>query len=210
MNLIRITACLFVLLWPATATSYTKKNPENDLLQQKKQKLFKGDVLVRLQKLQHKVIAVKGEIFIAALPEYVWQSLTDYEKLDEFVPHMLESRIIKNKGAETTVFQKARTGVLFFNKTSQITLKVTEEFCDKIFFEQLKGDFVVYKGNWQLDYDKSYGGIFLSFHADIKPDFFAPQFITRYIQKRDLKQSLKAIKLRAEKFNNKNISFQIK
>ncbi len=208
MNSIRFAAYLLLCLWPTTILSYTKNNTETDLLAPKKQRLFKGEVIVGLQKLQQKVIAVKGEIFIAALPEYVWQSLTDYEKLDEFVPHMLESRILKNKGAETTVFQKARTGVLFFNKTSQITLKVTEQFCDKILFEQLKGDFVVYKGHWQLDYDKSYGGIFLSFHADIKPNFFAPQFITHYIQKRDLKQSLKAIKKRAEEFNQKNISFQ--
>lgn len=210
MNTIRLAACLLMILWPVTTLSYSKKHAAIDTVALKKMKLVKGDVLVRLQKLQHKIIAVKGEIFIASLSEYVWQSLTDYEQLDEFVPHMLESRIIKNKGAETTVFQKARTGVLFFNKTSQMTLKVTEEFCNKILFEQLKGDFVLYKGNWELDYDESYGGVFLSFHADIKPDFFAPAFITSYIQKRDLKQSLKAIKSRAEKFYNKNLSLKKK
>lgn len=172
-----------------------------DTLSSEKQKLINGNIIVTLSNLENKVIGVTGKIYIGSQPAKVWTVLTDYENLKNFIPHMTMSNLLEEKGDEKTITQTGRTGVLVFKKTSYVKLKVTEEYLKRIKFEQISGDFKVYKGAWTFEYSQKAQGTFVTFKAEVKPDFFAPRFVTRHIQKRDLPAILTAIKRRVESSN---------
>lgn len=199
VNTLFITICL--LLYPVIVQS----TPETsfDTLSVEKEKQIKGEIIVTLSNLENMVIGVTGEIYIGSQPEKVWTVLTDYDNLKNFIPHIIESGLLKNKGDEKIIVQTGRTGIFLFKKTSHIKLKVKEEYLKHIYFEQIIGDFKVYKGEWILEYYQEAQGTFLTFKAEVKPDFFAPLFIIRHIQKRDLPIILEAIKRRVESSNNR-------
>tara|TARA_B100000315_G_C14347458_1_gene482456 strand:- start:28 stop:642 length:615 start_codon:yes stop_codon:yes gene_type:complete len=201
MNTNTLFVTIFLLLYPVTVQSMAETS--SDTLSVEKENQIKGEIIVTLSNLENKVIGVTGEIYIGFQPEKVWTVLTDYDNLTNFIPHMIESRLLKDKGDEKIIVQAGRTGTFLFKRTSHIKLKVKEEYFKHIYFEQISGDFKVYKGEWILEYYQEAQGTFLTFKGKIKPDFFAPLFITRYVQKRDLPIILKAIKRRVESSNNR-------
>lgn len=189
-----------LLLYPAIGLSATEASP--DLLSVEKEKQIKGEILVTLSNLENRVIGATAKIYIASHPNKVWAVLTDYDNLKNFIPRMIESKLLKDNGDEKTIFQAGRTGLFFLKKTSRIKSKVKEEYFNHIYFEKISGDFKVYKGEWILEYSQEAQGTFLTFKSEVKPDFFAPLFITRHIQKRDIPIILEAIKQRVESSNN--------
>lgn len=200
MNTNTLFIAIYLLLYPVSVQSAIKTS--SDTLSLEKQKQLNGEIIVTLSNLENKVIGVTGEIFIGAQPKEVWAVLTDYDNLKNFIPQMIMSNLLEDKGDEKTITQTGRTGVFMFKKTSHIKLKVTEEYLKSINFEQISGDFKVYKGAWILEYSQKVQGTFLTFKAEVKPDFFAPRFVTRHIQKRDIPVILTAIKQRVESSHN--------
>lgn len=198
-NTLFITICL--LLYPVILQSTTETS--SDTLSVEKEKQIKGEIIVTLSNLENKVIGVTGKIYIGSQPKKVWTVLTDYDNLKNFIPYIIESRLLKDKGDEKIIVQTGRTGIFLFKKTSHIKLKVKEEYFKHIYFEQISGDFKVYRGEWILEYYQEAQGTFLTFKAEVKPDFFVPLFITRHIQKRDLPIILEAIKRRVKSSNNR-------
>ena len=192
---------IYLLLYPVIVQSATETS--SDTLSVEKEKQIKGAIIVTLSNLENMVIGVTGEIYIGSQPEKVWTVLTDYDNLKNFIPNIIESGLLKDKGDEKIIVQTGRTEIFLFKKTSHIKLKVKEEYFKHIYFEQIGGDFKVYKGEWILEYYQEAQGTFLTFKSEVKPDFFAPLFITRYVQKRDLPIILEAIKRRVESSNNR-------
>lgn len=192
---------IYLLLYPVIVQSATETS--SDTLSLEKEKQIKGEIIVTLSNLENMVIGVTGEIYIGSQPEKVWTVLTDYDNLKNFIPNIIESGLLKDKGDEKIIVQTGRTEIFLFKKTSHIKLKVKEEYSKHIYFEQIGGDFKVYKGEWILEYYQEAQGTFLTFKSEVKPDFFAPLFITRYVQKRDLPIILEAIKRRVESSNNR-------
>jgi carbon monoxide dehydrogenase subunit G len=69
------------------------------------------------------VVEVKVQAVIAAPPEVIWTTLTDYERLPEFIPGLKSSKVIERKGAVATVKQSGVAQFLFL----QIPIEVTVE-----------------------------------------------------------------------------------
>ena len=67
-----------------------------------------------------------------------------------------------------------------------------------LYFQQITGDFTVYHGEWILvDYQQG-AGTFLTYKAEVKPNFFAPRFAVKNVQKRDCPSMMSAMKKQAE------------
>lgn len=62
----------------------------------------------------------------------------------------------------------------------------------------IKGDFQVYRGQWNFEPSENNEGTFVSWQARLKPDFFAPPFLVSFVQHQDLPTILRAIKELAE------------
>lgn len=163
-----------------------------------RQKLRKGEVRVNVTFLEDGVIEASGAIFITASLETIWDILTDYNHLSEKVPKVVESRLIEDKGNEKIIDQTGKSGILFIEKSVHIVLKVTEHFPRALSFEMIEGDFQVYRGQWHFEPSENNEGIFVSWQARLKPDFFAPPFLVSFVQHQDLPTILRAIKKLAE------------
>ncbi|ACD89597.1 MAG: cyclase [Chlorobium limicola] len=161
-------------------------------------RLVKGDILIDLAFLQDDIIGVASRIFVAASSEAIWTALTDYDNLHRTLPKVVASRLVERKGNEIILDQTGRTGIFIFEKTVNFRLRVKEEQLKRITFEQIDGDFLVYRGSWTLFPLSGRKGTILSYEAEIKPAFFAPPVLVSFVQRQDLPGILNAHKQRAE------------
>jgi ribosome-associated toxin RatA of RatAB toxin-antitoxin module len=169
-----------------------------DTLSAEKARLLNGEVIVVLSSLDNGVTGVSGKIHIAAPPDKVWTVLTDYDNHKNFIPRLTDSGLISDNGAEQVMFQRGKTRIFLFQKSVYIQLRIRGEYLRRLEFQEISGDFKVYKGRWLLeDYPKGQG-TFLSYESEVKPAFFAPSFVVKFVQKHDFPEVLSAIKVRAE------------
>jgi ribosome-associated toxin RatA of RatAB toxin-antitoxin module len=71
-------------------------------------------------------LEVVCRVLLAAPVELIWQTLTDYGRLAEFIPGMRKSRIVSRSGAVTVVEQSGEARLLFFTFPLEVTLTSTE------------------------------------------------------------------------------------
>ncbi len=72
------------------------------------------------------VIDVRAKATIKAPMEVVWATLTDYERLPEFIPGLKKSRVIARQGPTATVEQSGVAQFLFLTVPIDVTLESTE------------------------------------------------------------------------------------
>jgi ribosome-associated toxin RatA of RatAB toxin-antitoxin module len=161
-------------------------------------KLLNGEIIVATSDLKDGVTGVRGKIYIDAPRNDVWAAITDYKNQKYFVPKIIDSGLISDNGNEQVMFETGKTGILFFRKTVYIKLKINGEYSKRLAFQQLEGDFKVYQGEWVIEDCLNGKGSMLTFRAKIKPDFFAPSYFVRNVQRQDLPMVLDAMKKRAE------------
>lgn len=71
-------------------------------------------------------IEVRARATIQAPLAVVWSTLTDYERLPEFIPGLKKSRVISRVGATSTVEQSGEARFLFMSIPIDITVECTE------------------------------------------------------------------------------------
>jgi ribosome-associated toxin RatA of RatAB toxin-antitoxin module len=160
--------------------------------------LMKGEPVVTLSQLSDGVTGVSGKIYIAAPPKKVWEVITDYNHHKNFIPNVIDSGLISDNGTEQVMFQTGKSRILIFSMKVYVKLKISGEYLKHLDFQQISGDFKVYKGGWILEDYAQGRGTLLFYKSEVKPDFFAPSFIVRHVQKHDFPQVLSAIKVKAE------------
>ena len=72
------------------------------------------------------LIEVRARATINAPLSVVWGTLTDYERLPEFIPGLKKSRVIARIGATSTVEQSGEARFLFLSVPIDVTLESTE------------------------------------------------------------------------------------
>jgi len=162
------------------------------------QEMEHKEISVSTTNLENGVTGVTGKVYINASPRNVWSAITDYENQKHFIPKLIDSGLISDNGNEQIMFEKGRTGILFFKKTVYIKLSIRGDYLQRLSFRQLDGDFEIYEGDWILDRAPDGKSTILTFNAKIKPDFFAPSMFVSKVQRHDLPMVLAAMKKRAE------------
>jgi hypothetical protein len=186
----------FLILCPIPALCLSEKRADSST--EELTKLLNGDIIVATSDLKDGVTGVTGKIYIDAPSKNIWSAITDYRNQKYFIPKLIDSGLISDNGSEQVMFETGKTGILFFRKTVYIKLKVNGEYSKRLSFQQLEGDFKVYQGEWVIDECLNGKGSMLTFRAKIKPDFFAPAYFVRNVQRQDLPMVLEAMKKRAE------------
>ena len=189
-----------VLFYPPVVLSATTTAP--DAFSAERARLLKGEIIVELSALENGVTGVSGKLFIAAPPAKVWEVLTDYNNHKNFIPKLIDSGLISDNGNEQVMFQKGKTRIFIFQKTVYIKMRVSREYLKHLDFQETEGDFKVYHGKWTLENYPQAHGTFLAYESEVKPDFFAPAFVVRYVQRHDFPQVLAAMRTRAESMTN--------
>lgn len=72
------------------------------------------------------LIEVRAQALVNAPLSIVWSTLTDYERLPEFIPGLESSRVIARNGSRVTVAQTGQARFLFLTVPIVVTLESTE------------------------------------------------------------------------------------
>ncbi|AOS84289.1 hypothetical protein BIU88_09200 [Chlorobaculum limnaeum] len=155
-------------------------------------------IKIEITKMPDGVTGMKSTIYIDAPPAMVWKVLTDYNNLKLYIPKMVESDLVEDKGSLKVIALIGEFRVLLFKKTIRVTINMHETYPSKIDYEQISGDFEIYKGSWSLQKYSTKGTI-LTYVSEIKPSFVAPDFIFQGMLKKDMVAGLSALKVEAER-----------
>jgi carbon monoxide dehydrogenase subunit G len=85
-----------------------------------------------------------------APPELIWQTLTDYGRLAEFIPGIRSSKVVSQNGAVTIVEQAGEARLLFFTYPIEVTVTSIERPPYLIEARLLKGNLKRMEGAYRI------------------------------------------------------------
>ena len=162
---------------------------------------YKKIIVMTLTKMPDGVTGMKSTVYIDAPPVVVWKVLTDYNNLKRYIPRMIESDLVEDKGRLKVINLTGVFKIFLFKKTIHISINMHESYPSRIDYEKISGDFEVYRGSWIFQMYSSEGTI-LTYESEIKPSFAAPDFIFQSTLKSDMITGLTALKTEAERVQN--------
>ncbi|MBD1995838.1 SRPBCC family protein [Leptolyngbya sp. FACHB-541] len=108
------------------------------------------DVEVETERLDGRQRRISAKVQIPYPAEQVWQILTDYEKLSDFIPSLSKSRQIPHPQGGIRLEQVGTQCLLNFKFCARVVLDMVENFPQRLDFKMIEGDFKVFSGSWQL------------------------------------------------------------
>ena len=100
---------------------------------------------------QGDVVEVKARATLDAPHALILATLTDYEKLSEFVPGLRSSRVLERRGPAAIVHQQGEAGFLFFTHPIDVVVESTERTPWLIEVRLLKGNLRQLSGRYEID-----------------------------------------------------------
>jgi len=121
---------------------------------------------------------LEGTFDVDASQQVIWEVLTDYSHIPEFVSSMKISRIQKRSGNDLVLYQEPEGGFFIFTKRVHLTLAVHETPEKSITFKDTSlKDFDVYQGSWRIRALDRGGTFEITYDLDAKQNFDAPGFM---------------------------------
>jgi len=112
---------------------------------------------------------------LAAPAALIWETLTDYDHLAEFIPGMRSSQVLSRRGAVSVVAQVGEAHFLFFSVPIEVTLASTERPPNLIEAKLLKGTLKRMDGAYRIA-PQSGGRALLSWTGVVEADAMPPLF----------------------------------
>jgi uncharacterized protein YndB with AHSA1/START domain len=133
---------------------------------------------VSLSRAKDKSYDVEGAFLVKAPSSVVWEVLTDYEHIPDFVKTMRRSRVLDGRpDGSALVEQEAVGGAFVFSRAVKVLLQVTRT-ADRLTFRDVDGeDFASYAGSWETT--QTPDGVRVVYRLRARPRFFAPAFLMR-------------------------------
>jgi ribosome-associated toxin RatA of RatAB toxin-antitoxin module len=153
------------------------------------------DVLLTLSKLQGRQRRVEATIHLPHPIERVWQVLTDYEKLADFIPNLSVSRRVAHPEGGIRLEQVGVQNLKVVTFSARVVLDMTEEYLSAIRFKMVEGDFKAFSGEWLLQSmpETEAGGTRLTYCLEVWPKATIPVIAIEQRLRKDLPANLKAI-----------------
>lgn len=140
-------------------------------------KVRAGDVSVRIDP-QPKATRVEGEFHTSVSPELVWEVVSDYDHIHDFVHSMVASRSTLDSLGVRRVEQTAAGGLFVFHRRVNVLLELDEERGRRIRFHDVLGkDFRRYNGEWLIESDST--GTRVRYALDADPRAPLPRTLFR-------------------------------
>jgi len=95
-------------------------------------------------------IRISASMSVDADAEVVWETLTDYDRLTQFVPSMTVSRVVSKPGRPKRVEQRADSGMFSFVMPDHVVLAMEEVPPNQIRFKAVSGSVVAMSGEWRV------------------------------------------------------------
>lgn len=168
-------------------------------------------VHIEIEKLGNNSRRIRSKIAIDASLPTVWNILTDYERLADFIPGLALSQLIERRNKFARLYQIGEQNLAFgvkFNAKGTVDCyeKDVESlpFCKRrdIEFEMIEGDFEVFAGRWSIEQynsrcqEKEFDTT-LWYVVDVKPKLWLPVGLVEGRLCREIKMNLQSIRHRA-------------
>ena len=162
-------------------------------------------VTVEVEKITERQRQITATIKIPHPVEKVWQVLTDYQALSDFVPSLASSKKLEHPNGGIRLEQIGSQRLLRLNFSARVVLDLEESFPNLISFQMVEGDFKDFSGSWRLDSclldDKT--GTSLCYTVKVWPKLTMPIRIIEPRLSQDMQSNLLAIRERVEELTEK-------
>lgn len=119
-------------------------------------------------------VEVRARATVEAPFSVIWGTLTDYERLPEFIPGLRKSRILSRRGGRTIVEQTGAARFLFFSFPIDVKLEALENPPYSLRVRAISGTLRYLDGGYQLEGDPAGTKFILRWMGTIAPDVSLP------------------------------------
>lgn len=180
---------------------------------------------IEIQKLGNNCRRIRSKVSIGASLQTLWNILTDYERLADFIPGLAVSQLLDKRDNFARLFQIGQQNLAFglkFNAKGVVDCyeKDLESLPSgrkrDIEFKMIEGDFQVFEGKWSIE-ECSTGRLeqsgpvasqdsrtTLSYVVDVKPKMWLPVRLVEGRLCREIKMNLSCIREEAQKASCRN------
>ena len=148
-------------------------------------------VKISTQCLDGRKRLVTASIVVPVARETLWQVLTDYEGLADFIPNLSSSRLLPHPSGGIRLEQVGGQRILKINFSARVVLDMTEDYPHRIDFTIVEGDFKEFSGYWQLTPQEE--GTELTYFLEVRPKLTMPVKVLECRLNIDLPRNLVAI-----------------
>ena len=150
-----------------------------------------------------------GESVIQAPPEFIFNTLMDYDNFHRLASGIAETRFLESDNPDELLgYTRIDSCLLFFCKSVEKveTIHATEfrEIATEAIPEQ--SDFIFNRSRWLLESRDE--GTLVTYEAEMEPDFWMPPLITKWAIRHKLRKSAELIGMRIEYLLEKGIALE--
>jgi ribosome-associated toxin RatA of RatAB toxin-antitoxin module len=132
------------------------------------------------------VVTVRVQALLAAPMQVVWSTLTDYERLPEFVPGLKKSKIIARNGNTVVVQQSGEARFFLTSVPIEVTLESIENAPKSIEVRRVAGTVKRLDGRYETQ--PTDGAVLLSWTGSVEPENGLPPLIGEALMRRSIRQ----------------------
>jgi ribosome-associated toxin RatA of RatAB toxin-antitoxin module len=134
---------------------------------------------------QGAAVQITARALVHAPVELIWQTLTDYDHLSEFVPGIASSHVVSRQGAHLVVEQHGSARLWIFSYPIRVTVASTERPYRSIDVHLLQGNLRRLDGAYRIE-PKPDGTTELIWTGLVEPDTPLPTFIRNPLLRRSI------------------------
>ena len=134
---------------------------------------------------QDGAVQVTAHTVVHAPAELIWQTLTDYDHLSQFIPGIDSSRVVSRQGTLLTVEQKGGIRWWFFYYPIRVTVASTERPYESISVHLLQGNLRRLDGGYRIEPQPD-GSTQLTWEGLVEPDTPLPGFLRTALLRRSI------------------------
>jgi ribosome-associated toxin RatA of RatAB toxin-antitoxin module len=156
-------------------------------------------VQVSSERVQGRQRRICASIQVPRSVDQVWQVLTDYNGLSDFIPNLSKSRRLDTTDGSIRIEQVGAQCWLNLKFCARVVLEMQEQFPQEICFRMVEGDFKDFSGAWRLAPQEINGqaGTVLEYDLVVLPRLTMPIALIERHLRHNLAVNLVAIQQRA-------------
>ncbi|MEB3212281.1 MAG: SRPBCC family protein [Leptolyngbyaceae bacterium] len=161
-------------------------------------------ITLETQVLEGRKRRLSASITVPHSLENLWQILTAYDQLADFIPSLKESRRIDDPAGNIRIEQIGSQSFLKLKFCARVVLDMFEEFPHRIGFQMVDGDFKEFYGAWLLsptkanDSSATSPSTQLTYTLNVLPSRLMPVSVIEKKLSHNLQVNLAAISHRAD------------
>ena len=152
-----------------------------------------------MEKLSGGTRRLAAQLTTSASLESLWNVLTDYDRLSNYIPNLLSSKKIYQKNNNVHLKQVGAQDFLGMKFSAEVTIDLFEDKkLGLLKFNLIKGDFRKFEGSWQIRNIKNTSKISLVYDLTVQGCQWMPIRMIEKRLKKDLSENLIAVDRQAK------------